>query len=75
MTQVIGYNEELDARNRSLVLKCTEDGLIWGYVSENGNRVSDSQFDVSKVDEVGEWTTYARDYLVNHKRCYQVSVK
>lgn len=77
ITQVTGYNEQLDSNNRELVLKCTEDGLIWGYVAENGHRISDSQFDVTMLDSsnYSNWSDQARDILAQKYGCYSTSCK
>jgi len=72
---VTGYSEKLDSQNRALAIKCTEDGQVWGYISENNHRISDSQFDVARVEKDEDWTQVARDFLRYAKKCYQVEVK
>lgn len=74
--QVIGYSEQLDLQDRTLVLKCTEDSRVWGYITQAGYRMSDSQFDVAYVpEEYADWTQFAKDWLISNRRCYQVEIK
>lgn len=74
-TQLVGLNDKTDYREWELVVRCSPDGILWGFYRDANHKgtISDSQFNVTHTPKSSQnWIEEAEEKLQMKFKCYSI---